>query len=174
MEDLCVLSRALELAIKAVPDKPRTDIATRDLAEAYRCSLGRAGSFPLVESQNASGRSSVNSPLGVEASGTCSSPPAYGAIFREGPSHLSYFSLRLALLPSSLGEVRAPAIASAAQAGEKTDKNKSACSASAQTSCCTKSTSLTSATTKSACCANAKQAKYLAPATARGTLVAQK
>jgi hypothetical protein len=31
---LCVLSRALERAIKAVPDKPRRDIATSDLAEA--------------------------------------------------------------------------------------------------------------------------------------------
>ena len=65
--------------------------------------------------------------------------------------------------------VAAFAIASAAQAGEKADKNKSTCSASAQTSCGAKAT----ATTKSACCANAKQAKYRAPATARGTLLAQ-
>src|SRR4029077_458070 len=66
------------------------------------------------------------------------------------------------------------ALASAAQAGEKADKNKSTCSASAQSSCCAKSTASTSSTTKSACCAKTKQAKNLAPATARGTLVAQK
>jgi len=66
------------------------------------------------------------------------------------------------------------AIASTAQAGEKAAKNKSACSASTQASCDAKSTSATSATTKSACCANSKQVKYLAPATARGTFVAQK
>jgi hypothetical protein len=69
--------------------------------------------------------------------------------------------------------VAAFAIASAAQAGEKADKNKSTCSASAQTSCGAKSTAATCSTTKSACCANAKQAKYRAPATARGTLLAQ-
>ena len=80
--------------------------------------------------------------------------------------------------------VAAFAIASTAQAGEKAVKNKSdksdcsasakmsSCSASAQTSSC--SAKSTAAVSKSACCASAKQAKKLAPVTARGTLVAQK
>jgi hypothetical protein len=71
--------------------------------------------------------------------------------------------------------VAAFAIASTAQAGEKAVKNKSDksdCSASAQTSSC--SAKSTAAVSKSACCASAKQAKKLAPVTARGTLVAQK
>jgi hypothetical protein len=72
--------------------------------------------------------------------------------------------------------VAAFAIASTAQAGEKAVKNKSdksSCSASAQTSSCSSAKS-TASVSKSACCASAKQAKYLAPATARGTLLAQK
>lgn len=31
--ELCVMSRALERAIRAIPDKPRSDIATSDLTE---------------------------------------------------------------------------------------------------------------------------------------------
>lgn len=32
--ELCVLSRALERAIRAVPNKPRPDVTTSDLADA--------------------------------------------------------------------------------------------------------------------------------------------
>jgi hypothetical protein len=31
--ELCVMSRALERAMRAIPNKPRMDIATRDLAD---------------------------------------------------------------------------------------------------------------------------------------------
>ena len=33
ISELCVMSRALERAMRAIPNKPRSDIATRDLAE---------------------------------------------------------------------------------------------------------------------------------------------
>jgi hypothetical protein len=34
VDELCLLSRALERAIRAVPNKPRFDVTTRDLADA--------------------------------------------------------------------------------------------------------------------------------------------
>jgi hypothetical protein len=34
VEELCLFSRALERAIRAVPNKPRSDVTTRDLADA--------------------------------------------------------------------------------------------------------------------------------------------
>jgi hypothetical protein len=33
VEELCLFSRALERAIRAVPNKPRSDVTTRDLAD---------------------------------------------------------------------------------------------------------------------------------------------
>ena len=71
--------------------------------------------------------------------------------------------------------VAAFALASAAQAGEKSAKAKGTCDAAAKAACSVKTAATSACGDKSACCAGAaKVAKKSAPATARGTILASK